>query len=444
MSRGTFGSLTDSPASFTVVGARVIDPAGGTDDIRDLAVVDGVIAREPDPVAERIDGRGLVLAPGLCDLHAHLREPGGETAETVATAARAAARGGFTTICAMPNTQPPLDSAPAVANGAAADGACRVRVIGAATIGRLGAEPADLTSMAEAGAVAFSDDGASISDAATARRVMERLAELGLPLVEHAEDANLAGDGVMRDGPVALRLGLAGWPADAEVRVVERDISIAQETGARLHVTHLSTSAGLAAVRSARSRGISVTCDVTPHHLAMTDAWVAGSRRFAWEEPDGLAERAYDGACRVNPPLPTREDALALLAGVADGTVDAIATDHAPHTAERKLVPFGAAAPGLIGLETALSLGLAAVESRMVDLAALVAALSTRPASIIGETRPLEIGSLAELVLVDPAARWRVEAGAFASASSNTPLLGMELPGVVRLTVAGGRVTYRS
>ena len=290
----------------------------------------------------------------------------------------------------------------------------------------------------------FSDDGASIADASTARRVMERLAELGLPLVEHAEDAELAGDGVMREGLVALRLGLAGWPAEAEVRVVERDLAIAEETGARLHVTHLSTAAGLAAVRSARSRGVAVTCDVTPHHLAMTDAWVAGSRRFAWEEPDGLPERAYDGSCRVNPPLSTREDALALLAGVADGSVDAIATDHAPHPAERKLVPFGEAAPGLIGLETALSLGLAAVESGRLDLATLVAALSTRPASIIGETRSLEIGSAADLVLFDPDARWRVEPGALASASSNTPLLGMELPGVVRLTVAGGRVTYRS
>ena len=444
MSPESFGRLTDPPASFTVVGARVIDPAGGTDEIRDLAVLDGLIARAPDPVAERIDGRGLVLGPGLCDLHAHVREPGGETAETVSSAARAAAHGGFTTICAMPNTEPALDSASAIANGSSAEGACRVRVIGAATIGRAGTEPADLAGMAAAGAVAFSDDGASISDVPTARRVMERLAHLGRPLVEHAEDAELAGDGVMREGRVALRLGLAGWPAEAEVRVVERDLAIAQETGSPLHLTHLSTAAGLAAVQSARSRGVAVTCDVTPHHLAMTDAWVAGSRRFAWEEPNGLPERAYDGSCRVNPPLATREDALALLAGVADGSVDAIATDHAPHTAERKLVPFGEAAPGLIGLETALSLGLSAVESGTLDLATLVAALSTRPAAIIGETRSLQIGSAADLVLFDPDARWRVEPGALASTSSNTPLLGMELPGVVRLTVAGGRVTYRS
>jgi dihydroorotase len=243
---------------------------------------------------------------------------------------------------------------------------------------------------------------------------------------------------------VALRLGLAGWPADAEVRIVERDIALAEKTGARLHLTHVSTAAGLAAVRSARARGVAVTCDVTPHHLALTDAWVAGSRRFAWEEPDARPELAYDGSCRVNPPLAPPADALALLAGVADGTVDAIATDHAPHPPDLKLVPFSEAAPGLIGLETALSLGLASVESGRLGLPALVAALSTRPASIIGEPRSLRVGAPADLVLFDPDARWLVEPSALASASANTPMVGMELPGLVRMTVGDGRVTYRS
>ncbi len=440
-----FGLLTDAPASFTVVGARVIDPSDGTDAVRDLAVVEGRIASSTDPGAERIDGRGLVLAPGLCDLHSHLREPGGGAAETVLSGARAAARGGFTTVCAMPNTDPPLDSPGMVLGiGASADAPCRVRVIGSATLGRSGAEPADLAGMVEAGAVAFSDDGSSIGDAEVARGVMAALARLGVPLVEHAEDRELAGNGVMREGLVALRLGLPGWPAEAEVRVAERDIALAEETGARLHLTHLSTAAAVAAVRSAKARGVAVTCDVTPHHLAMTDAWVAGSRRFAWEEADGQPELAFDGSCRVNPPLPSRDDALALLAGVADGTVDAIATDHAPHPPERKLVPFDDSSPGLIGLETALSLGLAAVGSGRLGLPALIAALSSKPASIIGEARSLAVGSSADLVLFDPAARWRVESAALASASSNTPLIGMELPGVVRLTVADGRVTYRS
>jgi dihydroorotase len=447
MTEGSFGRLTDPPATFTIVGARVIDPSDGTDAVRDISVVDGLISPAADPAAERIEGHGLIVAPGLCDLHAHLREPGDDSAETADSGARAAAKGGFTTICAMPNTDPALDSPAAVAGAQPADSACRVRVIGAATIGRAGSVPADLAGMADAGAVAFSDDGASVADARVARRVMATLAELRLPLVEHAEDSTLAGDGVMREGPWALRLGLAGWPAGAEVAVIERDAALAEETGAHLHVTHLSTAAGLDAIRAARARGIRVTCDVTPHHLAMTDEWVAGSRSFAWEEPRDateIADLAYDGACRVNPPLPSRSDALALLAGVGDGTIDAIATDHAPHPPERKLVPFAEAAPGLIGLETALSLGLNAVESGALGLSALMAAMSTRPGSIIGEDRAVAVGAVADLVLIDPAARWLVRPHGMASRSANTPLVGMELPGVVRLTVSGGRVTYRS
>ena len=440
----SFGLLADATASFTVVGARVIDPSDGTDAVRDVAVVDGRISAEADPAAERLDGRGLVLAPGLCDLHTHLREPGGETAETIASGTRAAARGGFTTVCAMPNTDPPLDSPASVAVGASINGACRVRVIGAATVGRSGSEPADFDAMSRAGAVAFSDDGSGVAEGSTARRVFTALAGLGLLFIEHAEDLELASDGVMREGLIALRLGLPGWPGEAEVRVVERDIALAEETAARLHVTHLSTAAGLSAIRDARARGIAVTCDVTPHHLAMTDAWVAGSRQFAWEEQDGSPQLAYDGSCRVNPPLASREEALELLAGLADGTVDAIATDHAPHSTDRKLVPFDEAAPGLVGLETALSLGLAAVGSGRLGLASLISAMTTRPASIIGEARSLGVGTSADLVLFDPEARWRVEPAALASASANTPLLGMELPGVVRLTVAEGRVTYRS
>jgi dihydroorotase len=440
----SFGLLTDAPASFTVVGARVIDPSEGTDAIRDVAVTDGVISAQPDPAAERIDGRGLVLTPGFCDLHTHLREPGGEAAETIASGTRAAARGGFSTVCAMPNTDPPLDTAALVAAGASAVGSCRVRVIGAATVGRSGGELPDFEAMRRAGAVAFSDDGSAVAERSTARRALAALAGLGMPLIEHAEDRELAGDGVMRGGRVAHRLGLPGWSADAELRVIERDVELAEETGARLHLTHLSTAAGIDAIRDARARGVAVTCDVTPHHLAMTDAWVAGSRQFAWEEQGGSPDLAYDGSCRVNPPLASREDALELLAGLADGTVDAIATDHAPHPTDRKLVPFDEAAPGLIGLETALGLGLAAVASGRLSLGALIAALTTGPASIIGETRSLKVGASADLAVFDPDVRWRVEPAALASASSNTPLIGMELPGVVRLTVADGRVTYRS
>jgi dihydroorotase len=284
------------------------------------------------------------------------------------------------------------------------------------------------------------------------RSLLTGLAPLGLPLIEHAEDSLVAAGSVMRAGPAATRLGLRGWPDAAELSVVERDIALADETGGWVHLTHISTAAALDAIRDAKRRGGRVTCDVTPHHLAMTDGWVAGWRTFAWQEPDEGADPfrapldagvAYDPACRVNPPLGSRADALALMAGVADGTVDAIATDHAPHPRERKAVEFGAAAPGMIGLETALSLGLAAVEAGRLNLSRLLEALGTRPAALIGESRSLAEGALADLVIFDPAARWRVEAAGLASASSNTPLLGMELPGLVRMTVAGGRITYR-
>lgn len=451
MTDGSFGRLTDRPASLLLAGVRVIDPNDGTDSVRDLAVLDGFLT-DPGRLGahvERVDATGLVAAPGFCDLHTHLREPGDEGAETIESGTRAAARGGFTTVCAMPNTDPPLDEPARI--GWVADrarkAACRVRPVGAVTIGRRGEALAELGAMAEAGAVAFSDDGAALPTPRLARAAMAYLAGLGLPLIEHAEDASLAAGSVMRAGLTSNRLGLAGWPPSAELTMVERDIALAAETGVRLHLTHLSTGAAVEAVRRARARGLPVTCDITPHHLALTDAWVAGSRAFSWEEPADHAaigaERAYDAACRVNPPLSTREDALALISGLVEGTVDAIATDHAPHSPQRKVVPFDDAAPGLIGLETALSLGLAAVDAGMLGLARLIAALSIRPAEIIGERRSLAVGQPADLVVFDPAAAWRIDAAGLASASANTPLLGMELPGVVRLTLAEGRVTYR-
>jgi len=332
------------------------------------------------------------------------------------------------------------------------DASARVRIIAAATRARAGEALTDFWELAAAGAVAFSDDGVALPTARLARSALRAIGPLGLPLIEHAEDPTLAGGTLMRAGQVATRLGLAGWPPSTELVVVERDIALAEETGGRLHLTHLSTAAALDAVRRAKDRGVRVTCDVTPHHLAMSDSWVAGDRTFNWDEPraaesdssgEGLDPlRAFDGRCRVNPPLPFREDGLALLGGVADGTIDAIATDHAPHPPERTLVEFADAAPGMIGLETALSLGLAAVDAGCLSLAALLAALSSRPAALIGEERGLRPGADADLVVFDPAGHWRVERETLASHSTNTPLLGMTLPGVVRLTVAGGRVTF--
>jgi dihydroorotase len=452
MTVARFGSIADAHVSFVLVGARVVDPASGTDALRDLAVLHGRLAAVEGMPAEtpRIDAAGLIAAPALCDLHTHLRQPGGEAAETVESGTRAAAHGGYATVCAMPNTDPPLDEPARVGwlQSCATDAAARVRIVAAATVGRAGEQLAAVGELAEMGVVGFSDDGSGIASARVARNAMAYLAPLGLPLIEHAEEPELASGSLMRGGAVATRLGLAGWPPSAELAFVERDIALAAETGARLHLTHLSTSGALEAVRRAKERGLPVTCDVTPHHLAMTDAWVAGDRRFAWEEPDDGApgaldpQLAYDGRCRVNPPLPSRDDALALLAGVADGTVDAIATDHAPHPPERKAVEFANAAPGMIGLETALSIGLEAVAAERLELHRLLEAMSVWPAVLIGEERSLRHGAMADLIVFDPDATWRVNDETLASRSSNTPLLGRELPGVVRLTVADGRLTY--
>lgn len=453
-----FGSLADAPTTLLLSGARMVDPAAGTDRVGELAILEGrlVEANRLPAGAEAIDATGLVVAPGLCDLHAHLREPGMERAETIESGARAAARGGFTTICAMPNTDPPLDDPERVrwVMERARDASCRVRVVAAATRGRLGEEASDIAALAADGIVGVSDDGAAVASSDAVRTLLGRLAPLGLPLIEHAEDATLAVGSVMRAGPNATRLGLAGWPPSAELSIVERDIALAEETGGWVHFTHLSTAVAVQAIRNAKTRGVRVTCDVTPHHLALTDSWVAGSRLFAWETPTGVAADpfaapldatlAYDAGCRVNPPLASRGDALALLAGLADGTIDCIATDHAPHPPERKLVEFANAAPGMIGLETALSLGLAAVGAGCLELSGLLGAMSSGPAALIGESRSLQHGAAADLVVFDPDASWRVEASTLDSLSSNTPLLGMELPGIVRLTVADGRITYRN
>ncbi|MEO8510403.1 MAG: dihydroorotase [Chloroflexota bacterium] len=448
---GRFGSIADEPASLLLRGARVVDPTTGRDEVGDVAIDGGVVVAVLRDGARIIDATGWVVAPAFCDLHAHLRQPGGEEAEDVASGTRAAAHSGYATVCAMPNTDPPLDTPAQVAAvlAAGAGAASRVRVVGAATRGRSGAMLADLAALHDAGVVAVSDDGAAIRSARLARSLLAYLAPLGLALFEHAEDATLAAGTLLRGGPTATRLGLPAWPVSAEVTIVERDIALAEETGARLHLTHLSSAAGLDAVRRAKERGLPVTCDVTPHHLALADTWAAGERRWAWEQdpeatdaPPVDAELAYDANLRVNPPLASVRDAQALLDGLADGTIDAIATDHAPHPPQRKLVPWDEAAPGMIGLETALGIGLAAVAAGRLRLPALLAALGDRPARIIGESRSLAIGQPADLVAFDPGASWRVERASLTSRSVNTPLLGRELRGVVRLTVVGGRVTY--
>ena len=389
-----------------------------------------------------LEARGYLVRPGFIDLHAHLREPGFEDSETIASGARAALRGGFTTICAMPNTEPAIDSpglvTEVITRGRAA-AAARVLPIATITRGRAGRELADLIELSAAGAVAFSDDGSPVDDAQLFRHAMEYARTKDLLIIEHAQDMGLSGKGVMHEGVVSARLGLPGIPSAAEETAVARDISIAEMTGARLHLTHVSTKGAIASIRDAKARGIRVTCDVTPHHLSMTDDWVAGSRAFAWEREPSLAPPAtpYDSTTKVNPPLRAWSDVRALWEGLADGTVDAIATDHAPHASVRKDVEFDQAAFGISGLETALLLVLGGVAAGLADRDTVIRALTTGPAGILGIPVPND-----DWIAIDPDVEWTVTADALASMGKNTPLIGRKLRGRVVCAVVGGEVRY--
>lgn len=453
-----------------IAGAWAVDPVSGRAGPADVVVRDGILealtwlARAE---ADGVDDRGVVVAPGFVDLHAHLREPGGEASETVASGLAAAAHGGFTAVCGMPNTLPPADDPGVLATvlGAGARSGSPVRLLpyGCVSAGRKGETLAPLGALADAGAAAFSDDGSPVRSPTLLRSALLYAAELGRVVVDHPEDQSLTAGAEANEGLVATVLGLPGWPVAGEVAAVERDLAILADVvrdapGARLHLTHLSTAAALDAVRRAKGRGLPVTCDVTPHHLALSDEWLAGARRWAWEavDPEGrardpwrdgaLVAEPYDTALRVNPPLRSPTDALACIEAVADGTADAIATDHAPHSSVDKEVEFGAAANGIAGLETALGQVLAAVDAGRLPLGRAIEALTAGPArvlgSLLGRSAALVEGEPADLVVFDRSATWRVEPGVLASRSRNTPLLGRELAGRVVLTVAGGRVAY--
>ena len=380
--------------------------------------------------------RGWITAPGFIDLHAHLREPGFEDAETVATGAHAALAGGFTTICAMPNTEPAIDSpgliAELIARGAAA-GAARVLPIACITRGRKGKELADLVELAAAGAVAFSDDGAPVADAQLFRNALEYARAAGRPILEHSQDLALSADGVMHEGVVSARLGLAGMPAAAEETAIARDLALARLAGGRLHLSHLSTAGSVELVRRAKAGGLPVTAEVTPHHLALTDEWVAGSRAFAWEEDGALRGAPYDTATKVNPPLRTAADVRACWAGLMDGTIDAIATDHAPHASTRKDVEYQEAAFGISVFDTAVPLLLAGVAAGWGTWERVVQALTTGPAGVLGIAVPEN-----DLVVIDPGAAWTPDAASLRSLGKNTPLLGRPLTGRVVAAVVDG------
>jgi dihydroorotase len=448
-------------------GVWVVDPATGREGRADLLVDDGVVANLEWQDAGDRRPDDLIVAPGFTDLHAHLREPGGEDAETIATGQGAAAHGGFTTVCAMPNTDPPLDGGPPLRSVLATAGATgspvRVLAWGAATAGRGGTALAELGDLADAGAIGYSDDGGPIPGRLIGN-VLAYAAMLGLPVAQHPEDRDLTGGAEANEGLVATVLGLKGWPRSAEESVVARDIAVLADVvesgsaAARLHLTHLSTEGSIDLVRRAKAAGVPVTCDVTPHHLALTDEWIAGSRRWAWHAngpgpwADGALEGApFDTSLRVNPPLRTPADSRALLAGLADGTIDAIATDHAPHRLVDKDVEFGLASNGISGIETALGLIVEAVVAGRLSLARAVAALTTGPQRVLSGASPtaadprdagIRIGASADLVLFDPGDTWLVSEASLRSLGKNTPLLGRTLPGRVLLTVAQGTLAY--
>jgi dihydroorotase len=378
-----------------------------------------------------LDAGGCHVAPGLVDLHTHMREPGGEEAETVETAARGAALGGYTAVVGMPNTNPPIDSAAVALEvlGLGATAMCRVAVAGAITVGRAGACLAPMGELAALGVRLFTDDGAGVQDAGVMRRALDYARGLGVTLGQHCEEAALAAGGHMHEGAWSSRLGVPGVPAAAEELMVARDIMLARLTGGRVHFLHLSTAGSAAQVAAAKLEGLSVSAEVAPHHLALTDGELAG----------------YDPVFKVNPPLRTETDVAALRAACADGTIDAVATDHAPHPSQAKEGPLDTAAPGMLGLETALPVTLEALGAGM-SLGDVLALMSWRPARIAGLTvdrggdqgGPVAVGMPGNLCVIDTTERWEVDPDRLASRSRNTPWAGRTLTGRVRHTVYGG------
>lgn len=429
-----------SPIDLLVLRAvRVFDPALGCDQTADVVVERGVITRiGPDAGsdasrAERarvVEGNGRTVLPAFVDLHAHLREPGYEYKEDVRTGLAAAAAGGYAHVCVMPNTKPVNDTRAVtelMLARAREVGGAKLHPIAAITVGQKGAELTEMAELRDAGAVAVSDDGVCVMSANVMRRALEYAKTFDMPVIQHCEDHSMTSGADMNEGRASATLGLRGWPRVAEDIIVARDVLLAEYTRAKYHAAHLSTLGAVRIIREAKSRGLSVTCEVTPHHLLLTDESVLG----------------YDTACKVNPPLREPGDIEALRAALADGTIDAIATDHAPHSPLEKDCEFSEASPGMIGLELCFGLLMDLVRDHTISLERLVTAMSTRPARIAGFEAPaLKAGTLANLTLVDPNVRWVPREVGLRSKSRNTPFLDRKITGKVLFTLAGGCVAF--
>jgi dihydroorotase len=424
------------PDSLLIRGGRVIDPSQAIDKTADLLIKDGKIlwlgeGKPPEDDYAVLNAAGLIVCPGFIDMHCHLRQPGDEQKENITSGTWAAARGGFTTVCCMPNTNPPLDNGDIlnyVRTVAAQEGIIRVFPIGCVTVGRKGEQLADLNELEMNGAVAFSDDGSPVNSAEIMRRALEYSHNFNRPIIDHCEDLSLSKDGQVNEGVVSLEMGLRGIPAAAEEQMVKRDIELAKETGGHIHIAHVSTAGSVDLIRAGKEDGVHVTAEVTPHHLILT-------------EEDVLK---YGTLAKVNPPLRTKHDTIALLRALNDSVIDIVATDHAPHTATDKACIFSKAAFGISGLETALGSLVGLILKSELSINNMIAALTVGPARILGYAKlgTLEIGAPADVCIFDLHKEWTVNVEEFESKGKNSPLNGRTLTGKVMSTIYMGRPVY--
>ncbi|MHC1696587.1 MAG: dihydroorotase [Geobacteraceae bacterium] len=420
-----------------IKGGRVIDPAQQINEKLDILIENGTIKELGKKLtagksSEIIDAGGLIVTPGLIDMHVHLRDPGLEYKEDIVTGTRAAAAGGFTSVACMPNTNPVNDNKAVttyIIAKANAEGLVNVFPVGSITQGSKGEKLAEMGDLKEAGCVAVSDDGRPLANPELMRRALEYAKGMEIPLISHAEDLELAGDGLMNDGFTATELGLKGIPWVAEDAATARDVFLAEFTNSPIHIAHVSTKGAVQIIRDAKARGVKVTCETAPHYFTLTED----------------AVRGYNTNAKMNPPLRTSDDVAAIKAGLADGTIDAIATDHAPHHSDEKDVEFALASNGIIGLETALPLSLTLVQEQVLDLQSLIGKLSLNPARILGLSRgTLEAGAVADLTIIDPEREWIVDEARLASKSKNSPYLGTTLKGQAAYTIVGGKIVHKA
>lgn len=422
--------------NLLIKGGRVIDPSQKLDAVLDVLVENGIVKEigkglvAPDGV-ETIDAAGKYVVPGLIDMHVHLRDPGLEYKEDIVSGTRAAASGGFTSVCCMPNTKPVIDNkaiASYIISKARAEGFANVFPVGSITYGLNGERMSEMGELKESGCVAVSDDGRPVKNPELMRRALEYARGMGILVITHAEELSLVGEGVMNEGFTSTEIGLKGIPRVAEDIATARDVMLAEYTRSPIHIAHVSTEGSVRIIREAKARGVQVTCETAPHYFTLTDD----------------AVRGYNTNAKMNPPLREAADVAAIKAGLKDGTVDVIATDHAPHHLDEKDVEFDAAMNGIIGLETSLPLSLKLVEEGVLSLEALIEKMSCNPSNILGLNRgTLKAGAIADITVIDPAAQWTVDADKLASKSKNSPFLGWNVKGAAACTVLGGRVVHK-